>query len=61
MKDDEMVAHYARAGDGSSVIRIGEFAEGVVVALPRVRILGTTQRPAASEPELETHSAVAGR
>jgi hypothetical protein len=36
VKDDEVVAHYARAGDRSAgVIRIGELAEGVVVALPR--------------------------
>ena len=35
MKDDEVVAHYARARDRSAgVIRIGQLAEGVVVALP---------------------------
>jgi hypothetical protein len=36
MKDDEVVAHYARAGEGGSpgVIRIGQLAERVVVALP---------------------------
>jgi hypothetical protein len=45
MKDDEMVAHYARADDGSpGVIRIGQLAERVVVALPRPCILGTTER-----------------
>ena len=33
MKDDEVVAHYARANDGSpGVIRIGQLAERVVVA-----------------------------
>jgi hypothetical protein len=37
MKDDEMVAHYARADDGSpGVIPTGQLAEGVVVALPRL-------------------------
>jgi hypothetical protein len=42
MKDDEMVAHYARAGDESpGVIRIGQLAERVVVALPRLSILRT--------------------
>jgi hypothetical protein len=40
MKNDEVVAHYARAGDGSpGVIRIGRLAERVVVALARLRIL----------------------
>ena len=40
MKDDQVVAHYARAGDGSAgVIRIGQLAERVVVALPRPCIL----------------------
>jgi hypothetical protein len=35
MKDDEVVAHYARADDESpGVIRIGQLAERVVVALP---------------------------
>jgi hypothetical protein len=35
MQDDEVVAHYARAGDGlRGVIRIGQLAERVVVALP---------------------------
>jgi hypothetical protein len=35
MKDDEMIAHYARADDGSPrVIPIGQLAERVVVALP---------------------------
>jgi hypothetical protein len=35
MKDDEVVAHYARAGDGSpGVILIGQLAERVVVAPP---------------------------
>jgi hypothetical protein len=35
MKDDEVVAHYACAGDGSpGVIRIGQLAERVVVAVP---------------------------
>jgi hypothetical protein len=35
VKDDEVVAHYARASDGSpGVIRIGQLAERVVVALP---------------------------
>jgi hypothetical protein len=34
MKDEEVVAHYARTGDRSlCVIRIGQLAEGVVVAL----------------------------
>ena len=37
MEDDEMVAHYARADDGSpGVIRIGQLAERVMVALPRL-------------------------
>jgi hypothetical protein len=41
-----MVAHYARADDGSpGVIRIGQLAERVVVALPRLCILRTTERP----------------
>ena len=41
-----MVAHYARADDGSpGVIRIGQLAERVVVALPRPCILRTTERP----------------
>jgi hypothetical protein len=35
MKDEEVVAHYAREGDRSpGVIRIGQLAEGVVVTLP---------------------------
>jgi hypothetical protein len=35
MKDDEVLAHYARAGDGSpGVNRIGQLAERVVAALP---------------------------
>jgi hypothetical protein len=35
MKDDEVVAHYARPDDGPpGVIRIGQLAERVVVALP---------------------------
>ena len=35
VKDDEMVAHYARASDGSpGVIGIGKPAERVEVALP---------------------------
>jgi len=35
MKNDEVVAHYAPTGDGSpGVIRIGQVAERVVVALP---------------------------
>jgi hypothetical protein len=35
MKDDQVVAHYARTGDGSpGVIRIGQLAERVVEALP---------------------------
>jgi hypothetical protein len=35
MKDDEMVAHYAPAGDRSTgVIRAGQLAERVVIALP---------------------------
>jgi hypothetical protein len=35
MKDDEVVAHYAPAGDRSpGVIGIGLLAERVVVALP---------------------------
>jgi hypothetical protein len=34
MKDDEVIAHYARAGDAPGVIRIGQLAERVVVALP---------------------------
>jgi hypothetical protein len=35
MKDDEVVAHYARASEGSpGVIRIGQLAQRVVVALP---------------------------
>jgi hypothetical protein len=35
MKDDEVVAHYARAGVGSpGVIRIGQLAERVVVGMP---------------------------
>ena len=63
VKDDEVVAHYARAGDGSpGVIRIGQLAERVVVALPRLCILRTTERP---PPRLtrtrKSHSAVAGR
>src|ERR1019366_2374271 len=39
-------AHYARAGDGSpAVIRIGQLAERVVVALPRLRILRIQNDP----------------
>ena len=54
VKDDEVVAHYARADDGSpGVIRIGELAERVVVALPRLCILGIRNDPAASD-ELST-------
>lgn len=35
MEDDEMVAHYTRADDGSPVvIELGQLAERVVVALP---------------------------
>jgi hypothetical protein len=35
MKDDEVVAHYARAGDGSSgVIRIGRLVERMGETLP---------------------------
>jgi hypothetical protein len=35
MKNDEVVAHYAPASDRSpGVIRIGQLAERVVVALP---------------------------
>jgi len=34
MKDNEVVAHYARAADGSpGVIRIGQLVERVVMAL----------------------------
>jgi len=47
MKDDEMVAHYARAGERSpGVIPIGQLAERVVVALPRPSILRTNTAPA---------------
>jgi hypothetical protein len=46
MKHDEMVAHYARTDDGSpGVIRIGQLAERVVVALPRLCILRTQNDP----------------
>ena len=46
MKDDEVVAHYARAGDASpGVIRIGQLAERVVVALPRLCILRIMNDP----------------
>jgi hypothetical protein len=42
VKDDEVVAHYARAGEASSgVIRIDQLVEGVVVAPPRPCILRT--------------------
>ena len=42
MKDDEVIAHYVRAADGSpGVIRIGPLAEHVVVALPWLCILQT--------------------
>ena len=35
VKDDEVVAHYARAGDESPGVNgIGQLAERVVVALP---------------------------
>jgi hypothetical protein len=35
MKNDEVLAHYAPAGDRSpGVIQIGQLAERVVVALP---------------------------
>jgi len=35
MKDDEVVAHHARADDGSpGVIRIGQLAERVGVEVP---------------------------
>ena len=50
VKDDEVVAHYARAGDGSlGVIRLGQLAERVVVALPRLRILRIKNDRAASD------------
>ena len=50
-----MVAHYARADDGSpGVIEIGQLAERVVVALPRLCILGTRRRP----PALDRRAAV---
>jgi hypothetical protein len=39
VKDDEVVAHYARASSG--VIRIDQLVEGVVVAPPRPFILRT--------------------
>ena len=46
VKDDEVVAHYARAGDASpGVIRLGEPAERVVVALPRLSILRIKNDP----------------
>ena len=46
VKNDEVVAHYARAGDASpGVIRLGQLAEPVVVALPRLRILRTEKEP----------------
>jgi hypothetical protein len=36
VKDDEVVAHYARSGDASpGVIRIRQLADRVVVALAR--------------------------
>ena len=57
-----MVAHYARADDGSpGVIRIGQLAERVVVVLPRLCILRLQNDPPASERRLESHGAVAGR
>jgi hypothetical protein len=44
-----MVAHYARADDGSpGVIRIGQLAERVVVALPRLCILRSSGKPGGS-------------
>lgn len=40
VKDDQVVAHYPRAGEGSpGVIRIGELAERMVGALPRLCVL----------------------
>jgi hypothetical protein len=40
VKDDEVVAHHARAADASpGVIRLGQLAERVIVALPRLCIL----------------------
>lgn len=46
VKDDEVIAHYARADGGSpGVIRIGQLAERVVVTLPRLCILRTTEPP----------------
>jgi hypothetical protein len=50
VKDDEVVAHYARAGDRSpGVIGTGQLAERVVVALPRLCILRIQYDPAASD------------
>jgi hypothetical protein len=63
MKDDEVVAHYPSADDGSTgVIRIDQLAERVVVALPRLGILRTTERPPPRlNEDSKSHSAVAGR
>ena len=59
MKDDEVVAHYARAGDGSpGVIRIGQLAErSVGSAAMTLHPTNYRTTPAASEHGLESHSA----
>jgi hypothetical protein len=50
MKDDEVLAHYARAGDGPpGVIPIGQLAERVLVAPPQPSILRTNAAPSVSD------------
>ena len=62
VKDDEVVAHYARVGDRSpGVIRIDELAERVGVALPRLCILRMQNDPGASDDDSKAPSAAAGR
>jgi hypothetical protein len=50
MKDDEVLAHYARAGDGPpGVIPIGQLAERALVAPPQPSILRTNAAPSVSD------------
>ena len=54
VKDDEVIAHYGRAGEASpGVIRIDQLVEGVVGARSRPGILRTRPTPAASEEHSE--------
>ena len=50
VKDDELVAHYARAGEASPrVIGIDQLVEGVVVAPPQPASYERTTTSAASD------------